>query len=111
MHITTIGVVLHPLSCDAPASLTHPCVRKAGHGLLSQSDVWTCRLGALLNALPPAQAEALNAIINTGASGNVVKDLSDVQSNIGPAIGVPAPAIAEARGKGVSDRKLLHFWS
>ena len=52
------------------------------------------RLPALLNALPPEQAAALNEILNARVTGNTAADYENVRADIGPAVGVPAPHIA-----------------
>lgn len=64
------------------------------------------RLEALLTALPPEQALAVDSILSAQATGNTAADLSSLQSAIGPAVGVPVPSVVV----GSSDRKLLRAW-
>ena len=61
------------------------------------------RFDALLNALPPAEAAALNDIVNQKSTGNTAADFANLNAAIGPAVGVPVPGVSAA----TNDRKLL----
>lgn len=56
-----------------------------------------CRFGALLKTLAPQQSKAVGALVGYQETGNIAADLQNLESSIGPAVGVPLPSITAGR--------------